>query len=308
MSFPLTAALRPLWRRLLRLPSARRALLRAARSLEHEAWAAWQRDRFIQSGAGAAHGMAPRDRAELCAAFDRIAEEVPSGTPPPVHIALAEAVLSIPPGAPGVVVECGAWKGASSAALSLACAWAGRRLIICDSFQGLPDDGGRRHFGLHTGVYGHYRAGMFAGSEAEVRDTVARHGAPGVCDYVPGFFADSLPGAITEPVAFAFLDVDLAGSTRDCLAALWPRLVDDALIFSDDAGDLDVVRVFFDEAWWRDALGCDAPGFVGSGCGLPLRPGHSSLGYARKVVGFDPAAWRRVPFLDYPEDADAETR
>jgi O-methyltransferase len=226
---------------------------------------------------------------------------VPSGTPPLVHEALAEAVLSLPVETAGEVVECGAWKGASSAALSLVCRVAGRRLRVCDSFQGLPDEGGGRHVGLHTRVYGHYRAGMFAGSLEEVRDTIARFGAPEVCDFVPGFFAERLAGALGEPVAFAFLDVDLAGSTRDCLAAIWPRLVPDGLIYSDDAGDLEVVRVFFDEAWWQGTLGCAAPGFVGSGCGLPLRPGHCSLGYTRKVTAFDPAAWRRVPFLDYPD-------
>jgi hypothetical protein len=42
---------------------------------------------------------------------------------------------------------------------------------------------------------------------------------------------------------------------------------------------------------------------VGSGCGLPLSATYSSLGYTRKFGAFEEAAWRRMPFLHYPEDA-----
>jgi hypothetical protein len=39
---------------------------------------------------------------------------------------------------PGVVVECGIWKGAWAANLSLVCRIVGRQLHIYDSFRGLP--------------------------------------------------------------------------------------------------------------------------------------------------------------------------
>jgi O-methyltransferase len=295
--------LRPAYHRLRRSALMQRVLRRIALSQDDAWWPAWCEAQFVAGQAGAAYGVTAAERQALADAFKRIVAAIPSGTSPLAHLALAEAALAIPPSTPGVLVECGVWKGASSAALSLVCRRMGRRLVVCDSFEGLPDDGGQRHTGMHTGVYGHYEAGMFAGALDEVQANIAAHGAPEVCDYVRGYFVDSLPTGLPEHIAFAFLDVDLASSTQDCLRAIWPRLAEGGAIFSDDAGDLDVVRVFFDTPWWQAALSCDAPGFVGSGCGLPLRPGHSALGYTRKITQFNPDAWRRVPFLAYPDEA-----
>ena len=263
------------------------------------AWTAALAEEFIEGPCGAEYGVTAGEKRALVEAFVRNCREIQSGTAASVHIALARAILSIPPEVDGDVVECGVWKGASSASLSLVCARVGRRLKVCDSFEGLPDDGGQVHTGVHTGVYGYYQAGMFCGGQEEVRSNIERYGAIEVCDFVPGFFSESL-GALSGPVAFAFLDVDLAGSTRDCLRALWPLMPDGAYLYSDDAGDLEVVGVYFDTAWWRETLGCEAPGFVGSGCGLPLSPTHSSLGYAMKAGAFDPEKWKRAPFLHYP--------
>jgi O-methyltransferase len=52
---------------------------------------------------------------------------------------LASAVLQVPRSTPGSVVECGCYVGGSTANLSLVCAATGRKLIIFDSFQGLPE-------------------------------------------------------------------------------------------------------------------------------------------------------------------------
>lgn len=300
----LKRVVRPLYRVVAGNPLSRAVLRRELRALGGaDPFDAHRVATFLEGDAGADYGVTRDQRVELVAQIRRIAGNVTSGTAPIVHTILAEAVLRIPPETPGVVVECGAWKGASAAALSHACALTGRRLIVCDSFEGLPDDGGERHVGLHTGVYGHYEAGMFAGSEEEVRATLARYGRPACCTYIKGYFEDSLRD-FDQPVALAFLDVDLASSTRDCLCALWPQLAEGGYVYSDDAGDLDVVKVFFDEPWWQETLGCAAPGFVGSGCGLPIRPSYSAIGYTRKWTHFDPAQWRRVPFLVY-RDEDA---
>lgn len=298
--------LRPAYRWVVRTPPIRALLRRELQALGAELWAATVVDAFVHGPYGGAYGLCSEDKRELVEQFQRNTRLIESGTAAAVHVVLAQEIISIPPYVKGDVVECGVWKGASAASLSLVCARVGRRLKVCDSFQGLPDDGLRRHTGLHTRVYGYYQEGMFRGTPEEVRENIQRHGAFEVCDFVPGFFHESLK-ALTGPVAFAFLDVDLESSTRDCLKALWPLLVDHGAVFSDDAGDLDVVRVYFDEPWWREQLGCRAPGFVGSGCGLPLSPAYSSLGYTRKEGPFNAADWRRAPFLYYPEGHSAET-
>ena len=263
-------------------------------------WTAHHIERFINSDAGAAYGLDKQSRATLVQQFQHISNTIQSGTAPVVHLMLAEAILAIPPEIKGHVVECGVWKGASSASLSHVCALTGRRLKVCDSFQGLPDDDEQRHTGLHTGVYGHYKEGMFKGAREEVESNIRTLGNMEACDFVEGFFEDSLK-QLTDPVAFAFLDVDLVSSTRDSLKALWPLLIEGGYIYADDAGDLDVVKVYFDDTWWQATHHCAAPGFVGSGCGLPLSPTYSAIGYTRKLGDFDAKDWKKADFLYYPE-------
>ncbi len=50
----------------------------------------------------------------------------------------------------------------------------------------------------------------------------------------------------------------------------WPRLADGGLFFCHEARDLEVVKLYFDDASWRNSLGTPAPGLVGSGLGLSI--------------------------------------
>lgn len=254
---------------------------------------------FIWNEYGAAYGVTAAARLRLVRQSQRTVRALPSGTSALTHLLLMREVLTLPPAVPGVIVECGVWKGASSASLSLACQLTGRRLLVCDSFAGLPATGQHLYLAPHSGIYGYLQEGMFSGALAEVQQNLARFGALAVCDFVPGFFADSLP-QITQPVAFAFLDVDLPASFQDCLRVLWPRLVEGGLIYVDDVGCMDVVQLFFDDAWWQWEIGCKAPGLVGSGCGLPLHPVFTNIGYTRKPAPTDATRWRQAPDLYYP--------
>lgn len=256
---------------------------------------------FLKGGYGASYGVTEADRARLVAQFERVIATVPSGTSLMVHITLAREILSVPPETPGAVIECGVWKGASTASLSLVCQLVGRRLLVCDSFQGLPEEGLELYALPHTNVYGYLKGGMFRASLDEVQGNVRAFGAFEICDFVPGFFADTLPGLDT-PLVCAFLDVDLVNSNKACLQAIWPLLAEGGALYTDDANNMAIARLFFDARWWQDNLGCSAPGLIGAGSGLPLTPNGSPLGYVRKAATFDPAHWRRVPYLYYPDD------
>jgi hypothetical protein len=124
---------------------------------------------------------------------------------------------------------------------------------------------------------------MYAGSLAEVRDHVAKWGAIGQCEFVAGLFSDTL-AKIQTSFVFAFLDVDLTSSIQDCIRHIWPRLVHEGVVYTDDSCDMEVVRAWFDDAWWQRELGERAPGYVGGGCGLPMSLAGSSLGYVRKIT------------------------
>jgi hypothetical protein len=192
-----------------------------------------------------------------------------SASTPAEQLALVNAVLHLPREVPGALAEFGCFKGVASCALSLAAKYTGRKLIIFDSFEGLPPPAEEVH--NITGGKVHYAQGEFAGSLDEVRGNIARYGAPDVVEYVKGYFNATLPGRTTDQFAFIFEDADLVESVRDVLVHAWPRLSPGGIFFCHEARDLEVVQLFYDRDLWRP-LGQRPPGLVGGGVGLPLDP------------------------------------
>jgi len=297
----LRSLLRPAYSLLVKRNPVVQAIVRR----EAKDWSKLLSEDFIASDYGKDYGVTTDERRKLVACFVRNNAAIQSATNVDIHIVLAREILTMPPSRKGNVAECGAFKGASSASLSLVCQRTGRRLLVCDSFQGLPDDGMKLHVAQHFGIYGYYKEGMFCGRLEEVKANIKAYGAPEVCQFITGFFSDSLK-ALKDPIAMAFVDVDLVSSTQECLRYLWPLLAEDGAIYTDDAGDLDCVSVFFDNEWWKENLGCPAPGLIGSGCGLPLNPSFSSLGYIRKMSRPD-TKLARAGHLYYPQ-ATAATK
>lgn len=188
---------------------------------------------------------------------------IKTGTSYKTHLAMALKLLETPPEVQGDVVECGTWKGGSATNLSLVCRIVGRRLLVFDSFEGLPEGkpGDREAHG--------YAKGDYCGGLDEVRTNIGRHGALEVCEFIKGWFEDTLP-KLESPVVLAFLDVDLEASLHTCVRCLWPRLVERGHLFTDEAVGLDYVALFFSEKWWRRYLDQTPPGLMGAGTGLPL--------------------------------------
>ncbi len=239
---------------------------------------------FLNPAVGKEYKVGLWDKFCLLYGFFRAVFFIPSGTSPVYHVVLATEILSIPKSIQGDVIECGCWKGASTASLSLVCAKVGRHFLVADSFEGLPEDSDSVHPYPHLKVWaGRYTTGAYSSSLEETKLNVHRYGNIMACRWLPGYFNETLP-ELHEPIAFAFLDVDLASSLKDCIRWIWPLLVDGGLIYTDDSCDTAVVKVWFDSDWWDGWLRQEAPGYIGSGCGLPVARGFSSLGYARKVV------------------------
>ncbi|HXU45820.1 MAG TPA: TylF/MycF/NovP-related O-methyltransferase [Thermoanaerobaculia bacterium] len=127
-------------------------------------------------------------------------------------------------GVPGLLLECGCYKGFSSACLSHACAFLGRDLVVADSFAGLPPGG--------PGEEG-YRPGDFRGRRDEVEANVRLFGRIDRVRFVEGWFRESLAG-FTEPLALLWLDVDLYESARDVLDGALPALDPRGALFSHE--------------------------------------------------------------------------
>ena len=239
---------------------------------------------YFRAETGRAYGVDRVAKVKLLARMVRTTRRVQSASNFVSHLFMATKILNLPPDRPGVLVECGCFKGASTANLSIVAKLVGRKLHVFDSFEGLPepDAEDRSHVVLSQGEVHTYEAGAYAGALDEVRANIAANGEIDVCEFHKGFVEDTLP-AFNEPVAFAYVDVDLVSAVRTCIQYLWPLLQDGSYFFTDEAHHLDVAALFFDRAWWREQLGGEAPGLVGAGSGIGIIP---DAGGARSSVGY----------------------
>ena len=210
------------------------------------------------------------------------------------HLLLVEEILRVPPGVRGDVVECGCAHGAATVALSLACAVTNRRLLVCDSFEGLPapkpGEEVDRRFDGQTCQWSRGDYASSGGIEG-VKSRVRARGNVDVCRFVKGYFEDTLAHLETDAIVLVFEDADLLSSVQDCLRHLWPKLQPWCKFFCHEPWSYDIVSLFYDEDWWRDQLGLVPPGFFGSGGGDLRAP---DLGYALKL---DPAHDERLAVL-----------
>lgn len=191
-------------------------------------------------------------------------------------LTIVEEILTLPSTATGTVVECGCYTGGSTAKLSRAAALVGRRLIVCDSFEGLPPVGTADQL-ADMDAFGE---GDFASRLEDVQANVGRYGAPDIVDYVPGWYEDSLAQLTGTKIACLFLDVDLQESIKTCLARLWASITPGGKVFVHDVDRPPVVEPFRDAGWWASQVGAHPPEFVGAGRGLGWQ--RPLLGYAIK--------------------------
>jgi O-methyltransferase len=174
-----------------------------------------------------------------------------------------EAILSISPSSKGVLVEAGCYKGSSTAKFSLAADIVGKELVVFDSFQGIPDNTEPHELNIFGGD-AVFKQGDYCGSLDEVKATVARFGKVKCCRFIKGWFDDTMPG-FKEPISAAYVDVDLASSTRTCLRYLFPLLEPNGVLYSQDGHLPLVIDVFNDEDFWLNEVGCKKPRMHGLG-------------------------------------------
>lgn len=171
-------------------------------------------------------------------------------------------------GRPGLtVVECGSGSGASTAKLSLATKIAGGRLVVFDTFRGIPENDEQHE--LLDGRALVFRRGAFKGRIAAVRKRVEEHGVIELCTFHKGLFEDTL-SVFEGPADVVLLDVDLIESTKTCTSFFYPRLRDGGAIFSQDGHLRATVDLYADEAYWA-SLGAGTPAIEGLGTGKMLR-------------------------------------
>lgn len=254
---------------------------------------------FFQKDVGCDYGIRFLDKIKIVLRFRQNCQRIMTASSWREHLRIAAEILSIPPTVKGDVIECGCYKGGSSANISLICDIVGRKLVLCDSFKGLPDveECDKIHYHISKQCIWLYEKGHYAGGLDEVKHNISRFGNINVCKFIKGYYENTL-SELKGPYVLAFIDVDLLKSLKECLISLWPRLINGSYLFSHEAEDLHYTSLFFDKKWWKDNLNSEPPGFVGAGTGLPLGVGKgSALGYAIKFdKNFKTQDWEVVSF------------
>jgi len=205
------------------------------------------------------------------------------------QLLLIGEILAVPKSLKGDVVECGCFSGATTVSLSLACALTNRRLFACDSFEGLPTPREDEKYAIvrDSNIYYYWQRGEYAseGGLDGVKKNIREFGNIKVCQFVKGYFCDTLKDINTDSIVLVFEDADMVSSVEDCLRHLWPKLQEGCKFYCHEPGYFDVVALFFDKHWWKKNLKTNPPGFFGSGYGvIDLEYGIvGGIGYAKKL-------------------------
>lgn len=203
------------------------------------------------------------------------------------HLIMATKILNIPESQEGVVIECGCYKGGSTANLSLICALCNRELHVFDSFKGLPSpkQQDKKHFLINLQQIHSYSQYDWCGSFKDVTKKISQYGKIHICNFHVGYFDNTLP-LFKKKYVFIFVDVDLAESVQACLKWLWPLLQQDCYLFTHETPHKEIATLFYDKEWWHKELNCNPPQLIGAGTGIGLFPEQSffgsSLGYTIK--------------------------
>ena len=242
---------------------------------------------FFRQETGREYGVDLWAKIKLLLAARKNEREITGASSFIEHLVMATHILRVPKSLKGSVVECGCYKGRSTASLSLVCKLCDRDLEVFDSFQGLPEPAAddKVHQRLNYPELATYSAGAFCGTLQEVQENVRRFGDISVCNFHSGYFDKTTPN-FDRACVFVFVDADLRESVEAVVRNLWPRLLDGCSFFTHEAEQLEIASLFYDKCWWKNQFSCDAPGLVGAGNGLgliPARGGYSSpIGYTTK--------------------------
>lgn len=210
-------------------------------------------------------------RMDLLKRFKTISENVECPHNESHVLAFVKDLLALPADMEGDIVEAGAFKGGSTSKLSIIAERIGRRLLVFDSFEGLPENVEEHEKSiLGHSIEGWFKGKEFCGGLDEVKSNITKYGEIGVCEFIKGWFDDTMPG-FTRKLCAVYLDVDLASSTKTCLKYLYPQIVPGGILYSQDGDFPLVIDVFNDDNFWESEVGCKKPAIEGLGKSKMLR-------------------------------------
>jgi macrocin-O-methyltransferase TylF-like protien len=159
---------------------------------------------------------------------------------------------------PGAFVECGVWKGGCIGLMAAVAHDRGsaRKIILFDSFEGLPEPGE-----LDGEEAREYAGGRMDGRLSKIDQCVGPmesvrelffqrlHIDEAKVEFRKGWFQDTVPGSgpSVGPIAILRLDGDWYDSTKVCLDGLYDNVVPGGFVVIDDYGFWEGCRKAVDE-------------------------------------------------------------
>lgn len=201
------------------------------------------------------------ERLRLVKRFTDISVHVKSPHTQEEMLAYAKEILVLPKSDTGVIVEAGCFKGSSTAKFSLAAKLADKKLMVFDSFRGIPPNDEKHEKNIFGGSAG-FKEGDYCGTLDEVKHAVQQYGALDHCVFIEGFFESTMPG-FSQPISAAYIDVDLVSSTRTCIRYIYPLLKEGGAIYSQDGHLPLVIELLDDDEFWANEIGIPKPQIIG---------------------------------------------
>lgn len=174
---------------------------------------------------------------------------------------------------PGICAEFGCAAGGMAAKLSHVAARIGKQYFVFDTFEGLPYSADYEAYHPNVAKASLFREGMFRHGLDEVSENIDKHGRLDCCVFVKGRVEDTLR-FLSQPVAFGFIDLDLAPSAREVIRAVWGRLTGNG-IFTHEACVETYMEQIMDGAWWIESLGRQPPNLMHQVQARPYGLNHS---------------------------------
>jgi O-methyltransferase len=173
--------------------------------------------------------------------FEQIYEKYKENTMLGRQEYIANLALTATVRAPGCIVECGVWKGGSSAGMAEILG-SDREYFLFDSYQGHVDPkpiDGPAAFAWRADKSGPwYFDNAVVGTEDA--DSAMRKSGAKRYHLVKGLFEDTLTAFRPPcPIAVLRVDCDWHASTMTCLRALFPYVAEDGILIADGYPDWD---------------------------------------------------------------------
>lgn len=170
---------------------------------------------------------------------------------------------NLPKSMKGCFVEAGCYKGGSTAKFSIIAEKLNRKLIVFDSFNGLPEHSEDHGINIFKKPVS-FAIGEYKGEYDEVLDNVRKYGHLISCSFIKGWFKNTMPH-FKEDIAMAYIDVDLVTSVSTCFKYIYPLLVPGGVIYCHDGHLPLIIELLSNDQFWEKELGCKKPEIEGLG-------------------------------------------